>query len=135
MSNFLSPERSVEALQAYLLAYIQSRSEEERLAFAARLHAEDGFMASALELLHATHDAMVACLRERDAEAQARIDVLVQSRGLFDSDLTSMACYTLAKFSPAIVMDLDDDEAPRARSRLQDLVVFVRERVAAVRLH
>ncbi len=135
MSDFLRTERSVEALQAYLLAYLQSRPEDERLAFAARLHADDGFMASALELLRATHDAMAACLREPDVETPAPIDRLVRSHDLFDSDLASMTCYTLVKFSPAIVMDLVGDDASRARLRLQVLVVAVRERVAAIRLH
>jgi hypothetical protein len=135
MSDSLSALSSVEVLQAYLLAYIQSRSEDERLSFAARLRQDEGFMASTLELLHATHDAMVACLRQPDEGTPARIALLVQSPDLFDSDLASVACYTLDKFSRAIVMDLEGEDVPRARLRLQGLVDAVRERVASIRLH
>ena len=131
----INAEQSVETLQAYLLAYMQSRSEDERLGFAARLQREDGLMAAAVELLHATHDAMVVCLREPDEETSARMALLVQSPNLFDSDLASLACYTLSKFSRAIVMDLGDEEVPPARLRLQGLVIAVQERAVGIKLH
>jgi hypothetical protein len=135
MSEFLGQQASVEALQAYLLAYVQSRTEDERLAFATRLESDEGFMATALQLLHSTHDAMVACLRVADGETPGRIARLVESPDLFDTDLASVVCCTLAKFSPAIVMDLEPEDAARARLRLADLSVKVQVRTQAIKLH
>jgi hypothetical protein len=135
MNEDRDAHRSVEALQAYLIAYMQSRSDPERAVLTERMRGEDGFMAAALGLLRAVHDAMVCCLRADDVQSEGRIDRLLDSEDLFDSDLASMALFTLAKFAPAIVMDLDRPGVPAARKRLDDLLARAGARSVALRLH
>ena len=134
MNEYTDAQRSVEALQAYLIAYMQSRSDAERAALTERMRGEDGFMATALKLLHAVHDAMVCCLRGGDVQSEQRTSRLLDLPDLFNAELASMALFTLAKFAPEIVMDLDRSDVPAARERLDDLLARARARCAAVRL-
>lgn len=135
MANHVGAERSVETLQAYLMAFLQSLPDAQRDAFVERLDEEAGFMVSVLSMLHATHDAMVSCLHEADVVEPNHAALLLESTGLFDSDLSSVVCCTLAKFSPAIVMDLSAKSAALPRVRLTELLAAVRARVVGIKLH
>ena len=135
MTDHVGAERSVEALQAYLIVYLQSLPDLDRGAFVKRLSLDEGYMAAVLSVLHSTHDAMVACLSEPDDETPSRVARVVDSPDLFDSDLANVACFTLGRFSPAIVMDLDPASAARALLRLGELLAAAQARVSKIKLH
>ena len=131
----MSAEASVEALQAYLIAYVQSMADDDRHLFMARMHGEQDFAARALALLHLTHDAMTACVRPSEEDAAERGARLADSSELIEPALADMINSTLGRFSPAIVMDLDGDERELARRRLEALSSKVSAKAATLRLH
>lgn len=131
----LNAERSVEVLQAYLIAHLQSLGDEERLSLTARIVGEDGFMAKVLDVLHAAHDGMVCCLQDDGRDSESRMSRLLHAPELLDSDLARITLWTIERFSPAIVLDLDRAEIGAARDRLANLLAATRARCGAIKLH